>query len=228
MYKVEMGKEWRCDVPYFHCGCSRNSYIHVDHDRDMVFFEVPRVASTSMKRTLWGGKGEKAVDNDGFRRMETPEYRKMLSSGKINNYTIFSAARNPWSRLFSTFQYITLAKDTGGTTREFLQADWEYLPSWEEFMEKFDEEGYRNLHWLPCTNYYPEEVDLDYVIRFENLKEDWKELGLPIPMRRANIETNYEKPHYSEAYTEDWMVDKVREFFKSDIERFGYEFEEGG
>lgn len=224
-------RNWRCDTPDSICGCQRNSYLHVDHDRKMIFYDVPRVASTSMKRTLWGGKGNKTVSSDNFRRMEVPEYQNLISSGKADEYFKFSAIRNPWSRLVSIFYYFTREetpdRDHRNRVAAELLATWDQLPTWEEFMKKFDQKGYRNLHWLPCTDFHPKVLDLDFVIEFENLQEDWnylhEEHGIPKPLKRVNT-SSVDRPSYEELFTEAWMNDKVREFFEKDIKAGEYEF----
>ena len=89
----------------------------------------------------------------------------------------------------------------------------------------------------PCTWWISDkryQIDVDYIMRFENLEEDFNKLlekvgikdkiELPHinPMPR-NVDSDIKSSSYKSYYDDD--TKKIIEvYFKSDIEEFGYEF----
>jgi hypothetical protein len=69
--------------------------------------------------------------------------------------------------------------------------------------------------------------DIDFLLKFENLEEDYKTLcekiDIPyVPLPRVNVSR---REHYSRYYDEE-LKEMVRRKFAEEIEFFGYEFEE--
>ncbi len=70
-------------------------------------------------------------------------------------------------------------------------------------------------------------VDVDYVIRFENLQEDVDEVCDRLEIGRHRLPHRYrsERGALSEYY-DDELIELVRRRFRCDIEAFSYEFPE--
>lgn len=69
---------------------------------------------------------------------------------------------------------------------------------------------------------------IDFVMRFENLEQDWKTLlhKLQLPYRELPHEkSNPGKGHYSQYYDEK-LITLVKETFADEIEKYGWEFEQ--
>ena len=70
---------------------------------------------------------------------------------------------------------------------------------------------------------------VDYVLRFENLEEDWNRLfmGLGYDPPKLPVKNKSKHKHYFEYYDEDTMK-FIHHLYKKDIEVFGYTFENNG
>lgn len=222
---------WRCDASY--CNCAENEFIHVNHDIKVLYYEVPRAASTSFRCML---------RDNGFHRIQSKEYDDLIESGELKNYFKFSVKRNPYSRTVSNYKLFTTKTkrekwellnicgriqphiSIGEITEQELDKK---LPSFSEFILEVFVDGNRNHHWASCTEFHPVNIELDRILEFSRIESEWKQVignrGLKLPRlpHKHELKRNF---HYSELYTEKWMVDKVREEFSTDIERFGYQF----
>ena len=105
--------------------------------------------------------------------------------------------------------------------------------------------GQEPLFYLPCYDLMVDESNelaVDYIIRYENLEEDLKnmfnDMGFDAPTipklnvastKHPDLFQSNSKVHYSEyyeGYTKDVMIDFVYEIFKKDFDAFGYKFEQ--
>jgi hypothetical protein len=135
----------------------------------------------------------------------------------------FSILRNPWSRLVSFYHY----------GDELAPGSWFYRKpmSWDDYINGIDS-------FMMTPNYYwnhpysqwaaqldwlePNRVSL---LRYENLKEDINDFfGSDIKLPHVN--SSVYKRHYTEYYTQE-QRDKVANWFRLDINYFGFNFESG-
>jgi hypothetical protein len=113
--------------------------------------------------------------------------------------------------------------------------DGEY-PDFYSWMQDIEKYKYRyldlpnyNLTHSPLTTQYDfiRDGKIDYLCRFENYAEDAQKvldlIGCDVPLGKINTT---EHKHYSTYYNEDTKA-MVEHFFKEDIDRFGYTFEQG-
>lgn len=88
---------------------------------------------------------------------------------------------------------------------------------------------YRNIRPMEEWLFVDGVQRVDYIARFESLEREWKEeicprLGIaPVKLPHAN---KSDHPFYLEIYREHpELVDIVGDFYRRDIERFGYTLE---
>ncbi len=113
---------------------------------------------------------------------------------------------------------------------------------WEQVLQRENPNSPEMTEPIDFVRFVPEwynQVDLisgrnkniltDYIIRFENLNEDWdnmfKDLGMETPvLPYGNKFNKTEHKHYSEYY-DDETIELVHKLFKKDFDSFGYKFE---
>jgi len=147
-----------------------------------------------------------------------------------NSYLKFSITRNPWDRMVSDFFWRRRRDSTQGPHKRF----YHYLGirfDDHRQMAKLFTNFIRNDGWDNNDRFYiiNGALCIDYVIRFENLASDLKEvckqIGLPevdLPHLKAGMRKR--DHHYSEYYDEGSRA-IVAERHGNDIELFGYQFE---
>jgi len=126
--------------------------------------------------------------------------------GSIEDFFKFGATRNPWDRAISFY---------------FWQGH-----------KSFDKKIFiNNLIQGSCADYFYvkkyNDHKLDYVIRFENLQEDFDIVcdKIGIPKQQLPHANKSKHKHYTEYY-DDETRQIVAEKYAKDIEYFGYEFGE--
>ena len=136
----------------------------------------------------------------------------------FDDYVKISSVRNPWARTVSLYE----ARRQRGEQRSFDKFVKLELPKycrgqfdrWDSY-EMFHENGIRVI---------------DHVIRIEHLEEELRPIvdarwpGLELDYRtRANARDH--KP-YKDYYKRRRTIDAVADFFRYDIEQFGYQFDD--
>lgn len=126
-----------------------------------------------------------------------------------NSYFKFSFERNPWDRQVSWFHYKALRKGKAATFEEFL--------------------GHKRIAYIPSFDLYSEngKVNVDFMGRYETLEDDFRRvldrlcLTGQVTLPRANSTSR--QATYQEYYTPETR-DIVSEWYKREIEYFGYQF----
>ena len=159
----------------------------------------------------------------------------------------FTVVRNPWARVLSAYLFcksegFTVVRNPKGqTVSDYLFHKIKWLANKNISFEQSLKMDFEDMKVVRLHRLYAHSIPLykvladvngkcdylDFVCRFENLKEDFKKLretiGLPdieLPHIRKTS-----RPHYSTFYTEE-TKQLVAEKYKKDIELFGYEFED--
>ena len=203
--------DWGCDLGK--CICPKWSFIHYNEKDRVVYYETPRCASSSIKKTLRSCDQRKAnsVPEDCFS---------------------FTVVRNPWKRVVSNYLLVSsrgIHKNRSDIGDELFGT----IKSFEDFVIRMFDEGCRNHHWAPCIRFLPKDLNtLDFVLRFETLAKDWEELRTKAGcLGELNKDEgprllHESKRNYAEFYKDSKIVDLVAEYYIEDIEAFGYEFRE--
>ena len=169
---------------------------------------------------------------------------KLLYADYWADYFKFSFVRNPWDRMVSMAKsypgtwHIKLDKKQKSPKLMDDNSFWGYKNRFgfpltierdRRFYKKADLSSSRHVENSVYLNLLDE--DLDFIGRFENLKEDFAHVAKSIGLENTELPHAQHKGHksgglhYSEYYTEK-TKDNVRELYKKDIDYFGYEFEE--
>ena len=140
---------------------------------------------------------------------------------KINKeYNVFINVRNPFSRVYSYFKSMNLYH------YEWFPSDFnlfirEYFLDSKGNVKKIPGNGHL---WSSSIHYEFENGQqfVDFVIKVENLTEDWKNFCSRVEIPYINLEKtkliDY-KPHFTSE-----QVEIVSTFYKRDLELFNYKF----
>ena len=200
----------------------------ISFQKRFLFVHIPKTAGNSIQTILRDYSEDEIValraGQDGIERfgLRNPnykikkhstlaEYRATLGEARFRGLYKFTCVRNPWDRMVSFYF---------GT---------------KQFVETCDRKEFRKLilKALSVADYLRLDEgkdpfgNVDYILRFENLADDFQSvcatLGIPAtPLPKYNRSN---REHYSKYYDND-LRELIRKRFTSEIDRFGYAFEE--
>lgn len=132
----------------------------------------------------------------------------------------FCVVRNPWDRWVSWWYFWRVKKKR--IDIPFEEYTIKYFNG--EYVRLGNGEG--RGQWGNIGDQYEMAKDVDCVLRYENLAEDFKivqkKLSCSAPLLFANV--NYGRKHYTRYYTSDKLIELVAEYHKRDIETYGYKY----
>ena len=189
----------------------------------VLFIHIPKAAGTAVIKSLYGlgGIGHyRAVD------------AQAQNSKQFYNTYRFAVTRNPWERLLSSYTFIK----AGGTTDVPFYKGRNRIAQFPNTFEKFV------LDWL--VHQEPERVNgmfmpqylfvcdmngkllVDDIFEMKNMSplesELSKRLGRSVNIQQTNITGS--ESSLAEAYSNVKVVEAVAQFYRRDIELFGYEY----
>jgi hypothetical protein len=142
---------------------------------------------------------------------------------KWNNYRKLVFRRNPWDRYVSLWLWVRRFNRNNPKARKF-----------PEFVDYINGGGENGQHQRDFIFDKEGNVIMDFVGSFETLRESIDDmarfLNLPLPTHigHTNVNANKNRIHYTEYYTEQWMIDTVAERERFVIDAYGYKFGEDG
>ncbi len=189
-------------------------YAVVYDDINLIFYRIPKNAGTSITKMLSKISGEESYK----KRSIPPE--------KIKEYFSFTIVRNPYDRVVSFYEdKMRKPCEPGVVTTDFrLHEDMPF----KDFVKILSKRKDKNLdRHFRSQSYFLENRKIDFIARFENLKEDYKKI-----MKKARVKNPPELPHkrkskrkkdYRDYYDEETKK-LVQERYKRDLELFDYKF----
>ena len=192
-----------------------------------IFVHIPKAAGVSVCHALYGGL---AGGHTTIR-----DYQLAFSRAEFDGYFKFTFVRNPWSRLFSAYNFLK----AGGMGSLDLEWSGRYLCRYSNF-EHFVMEGLGRpevsnyTHFIPQTaflrSFGPDNYPINFVGFFERVERDFdlicSKLNLNATFSHQN-KTHGKAVDYRLAYT-DQMKNKVQNVYALDIKLLGYDFEGAG
>jgi len=120
------------------------------------------------------------------------DFQKVLPQQMIQDYFKFSFIRNPWDKVVSN--YFDQTSSIGFGYRDM---------SFEDFVIKIKET--QHIHVLPQYKFITDrdgKINVDFIGRYENLKEDLKRIESKIGCSFSNLRHIHksERKHYSKYY----------------------------
>ncbi len=190
----------------------------VDHDRKFVFVHIPKTAGTSLVRAL------------GYKKRPQNPHQVIADTPKLYaDYLRFCFVRNPWGRLYSSYNYaVKMAADGRNVEQNPIRAhlagnDAGFEPFVMDFLTpklaKSSAHFRPQLRWIKASS--PQ-----FIGRFETMESDLGYLfsALSITDYHMPKVNRSDAPSYLEVYTPA-MVDKVARIYEKDIAQLGYSFD---
>lgn len=198
----------------------KGSLIHAFNDSNTIFIHIPKTAGISIVKAIYGD-----VSLEGHRSIY---FYKHIFDKDFKDFFTFTFIRNPYDRLYSSFKFL----QKGGMNQHDKNAFQKYLSHYSDF-EDFVLNGLNNeiiyeiMHFIPQSEFVCSkdgEIMVDFIGRFENLYEDFKNLSGRINKELVleHLNKNNKKDYFN-IYTEDMKL-KVKNIYKKDIEIFEYDF----
>lgn len=207
-----------------------------EEDRQLrsLFIHIPKTAGTSLRAALYGTRP--------FRTYHIPLRRYVaFDRSSVEEYFAFCFVRNPWSRLYSAYEYL---KTKVGREPHILDHRWAntYLSDtndFEEFVLKLQNKDYRKrvlsyahfrdqLDWIQVPGLPGKKANgtyIDFIGHYETIQHDFdflrQKLDSEIPLSTLR---QGEGHRYREVYT-DRMREIVAKIYRRDIAAFGYDFD---
>lgn len=189
---------------------------------DVIFIHITKTAGTSITKALNCYEPE---INKIEKHYTVPEIINIIGEKEFNSAFKFCFVRNPWGRLYSLYQFrrkrSKVYKERYEKYDDFNEWILEYVKT-KEF--KNDNNLRRNqLDWISDPK---NEIRVDFIGRFENLENDFKELcrKIKVPEKHLPRQTVTGNPEDYRLVYNDETKELVRNLFARDIEYFGYEF----
>lgn len=205
--------------------------INVDHDQKIIFIHIPKTAGTSIANLLGFTAGTSHIT--------AKEVKQNLCKKEFSTYFKFCFVRNPWDRFISLYNYARLEESyyhssvNPEKSRHGKHLDFDLLKnaSLSDCADYLLEHKLKHdlawNHWQEQINWIYDDqgkILVDYIGKFENLEDDiidiLKKIGAKKNLKRMNSSVIKNNRKVLDVKTRDI----IKDFYKNDIEKFGYEF----
>ncbi len=183
-----------------------------------IFIHIPKTAGTSIASALNLPGPNEALDIKKHYRVR--QIQRILPPAEWAGAFKFAFVRNPWDRVLSHYRF--------RKRRQMLRQAQHYqsFKDWlrHELVERKKKGNLRpQLEWLLSQNGH---LDIDYIGRFEKLRDDFERLcqKLEISAKLPHLEYSPHPVDYRTFFDSE-MVDIVADFYQKDIHQFEYSFE---
>ena len=187
-----------------------------------IFIHVPKVAGSSIEKSLFGTKGvvghKKAI-----------EYQNH-DKEKFNQYYKFAFIRHPLDRFVSAYDYLS----KGGRNdfdKKWSEENIKIYKGFDEFVYSLRDEAVRKnvLAWMHfqhqylyvCDNY--KNIIVDFIGKFENLENDFNNINKTLAVNKTLPHENRNaNKDYRTYFKNDEVKKIIKDIYKEDIKLFGY------
>lgn len=201
-----------------------------------IFVHVPKCAGSSIAMALYGSR---VGSRDGS-HMTVGWYQLAFDEKTFNAYFKFTFVRNPWDRLLSAYRFVK----AGGMSK--ADRDWadnvlSRFSSFDDFVKRWlteknitnigDGAGKNRVVFLPQYRFVcvrgSKVPAVDFIGHFENIESDFirvsERIGARATLGSLNV-SNKSQERYVDQYTDESRA-IVADVYRTDIEMFGYDFE---
>ncbi|OEI80502.1 hypothetical protein AST99_08915 [Formosa algae] len=192
-----------------------NSPVKKGELKNFVFIHIAKTGGTSVISIT--GKAHR-------KHLTVKQVIKYIGQKKWDNVYTFAIVRNPWAKVVSQYKFRTKTNKSKMGDNPIDFKDWVK----KVFVEK-DKFYYhvRPLLFAPQVDWLKNnqgEIDLDKVIRFENLNEEYREVAQIIGIDPELPHLNSTKPSDYKSYYDEETKNIIADWFAEDIKTFNYRF----
>jgi len=187
--------------------------VWFNEHHNVVFIHNPKTAGTAIEEAFKRISGTTRL---GGKHTTLPNMIKRFPRHNFNKYQSFAFVRNPWDRVVSLYAFYNKQKRNKEKAAPNIG---ETFASWVEraFTVKQDKvELYHQCHWTD---------GVQTVRYFEQLDEEIDNISKLFDIKLGRLNKVNVTPHrqYQEMYC-DKTINIVGEYFKRDIDTYGYTF----
>jgi hypothetical protein len=205
----------------------------ISHAHRFIFVPIPKTGTHAVRQALREHLGPDDIEQVGlFVNKRFPydglaavrhghfsltDVRPYVGASVADGYFSFAFVRNPFDRFvsycaFMTRQYGAFESDPRGTMRRILFG-----------LKPVDHVHFRPQYTLLCDE--AGRIEVDHVGRVETMQADYDSvcdrIGIPTtPLERVNASRRGDY----RAYYDQELIDGVADYYRQDIELFGYDF----
>ena len=188
-------------------------YIQERFFQDFIFIHINKTGGTSVEKAF----------GIPLQHKTALEKKKYLGDSKWYSKFSFAFVRNPWDKVVSHYSYRYKTNQTGLADEEidfnhwvklaYLKKDTKYYDNPKMFMPQKD--------WISDES---GEILVNFVGRFESFESDFNKIcaKLDVSSNLPHLKKS-NRSHYKNYYNQE-STEIVRNFFRKDIEHFGYKF----
>ena len=199
-----------------------------DDGREIIFIHSPKTAGTS----IWTRIGRIPGVGGLVTHNSVHAWREVGGDERYDAAFKFSVVRNPYDKLLSAWtRYTTMGPDNPYWESERDHRNYVFQMSgpevsFERFVMNFSLR-HEISHFVPQCSWLANEqgkLDVDHIIRFENLTEDWAAMckELPLSVDALPHENKTDHAEWQDVYTPE-MIERVNELYSMDFDNLGYD-----
>jgi len=147
-----------------------------------------------------------------------------IGRDKWNAAYKFTLVRNPWDKVVSHYEYRRKRNKTEVATRGISFAEWvnkTYGPEKDPFYYNNPKAFQPQVEWLKNDE---GKIDIDFIGKFETINEDYGKIKSAIGLEAELPHLNASKRKGYQSYYDAETREIVANWFREDIEAFGYTF----
>ena len=136
----------------------------------------------------------------------------------------FTLVRNPWDKVVSHYEYRRKKNKTEVASRSISFSEWvkkTYGPQQDPALYDNPKSFQPQVEWLKNDE---GKIDIDFIGKFETINEDFNQIKAAIGLDADLPHLNASKRAGYQSYYDDETREIVGEWFREDIEAFGYWF----
>ena len=200
--------KWKLKAARYHI--KRNKHLYLNN---FAFVHINKTAGSSVRKAL-------GIHGDHKTALEKIEW---MGKKRWNKKFTFTIVRNPFGKVVSHYCYRIK------TNQLNMRVDNVSFEEWIHLTYDRKDENYYDSHkmFMPQCDWISDKsgnVIVDYICRFESLREDFAyvcdKIGVDATLPQENAT---EHDHYSKYYNK-YTKKIISRCFEKDIEKFGYRF----
>jgi len=190
----------------------------VSDTNKLIFIHIPKCAGGSVGNAIRSIDPNTSEINTNImitknKHATMDDCKHFLSYTKYNEYQKFAVIRNPWDRA-SSWYHFRMERTPNPEEKKLNFVDWLKTYAHNPWEDTWFGPSTQQIRWL--------NVDTVQLIRYENLQEELKNIGLMLSTKRVHETKNFHMD-YRDMYNDESKA-LVDHMYKNDIDTFNYTF----
>lgn len=181
----------------------------------VIFVHIPKTGGSSIEQMIapyYLYSGTVPI----LQHLTPKKLKKYIDDNKWNNYYKFTVVRNPFDKLVSDYKWmIKCGIIKNKSFKEFVELAKDIVTN-----NKYSDNKYYD-HFIPQHMYF-EDIEYDYVCRFETLAKDIEIVKKAINCQTKLPHVNKTKKTNYKTYYDDDTRKIVSQLYQKDLEQFNY------